>query len=175
MSTSLIIGAYLIASVLFILGLKGLTHPRTAVRGNLLGALGMLLAVVVTLLDQRIVDWKVVMAGLVIGSAFGADSNAPVLGMSQVDSYNRALDIRGGRFSRLGSGFASSGLFSIPGRNANHSFTVRAFDHFPSCAIRGVYHFLATSTTNFDRHYSAPHSAVTNAIHLGVSTKSDLI
>ena len=32
---------YLAASVLFILGIRGLTHPRTAVRGNLLGATGM--------------------------------------------------------------------------------------------------------------------------------------
>ena len=36
--TALIYLAYLIAAVLFILGLKGLTHPRSAVRGNLLGA-----------------------------------------------------------------------------------------------------------------------------------------
>ena len=38
MTVTLINLAYLVASVLFILGLKGLTHPRTAVRGNLLGA-----------------------------------------------------------------------------------------------------------------------------------------
>ena len=37
--------AYLVASALFIIGLKGLSHPRTAVRGNLLGALGMLIAI----------------------------------------------------------------------------------------------------------------------------------
>ena len=49
--------AYLVASVLFILGLKGLTHPRTAVRGNMLGALGMLLAIGVTLLDQQILSF----------------------------------------------------------------------------------------------------------------------
>ena len=42
--------AYLVASILFIRGIKGLTHPRTAVSGNLTSALGMLLAVVVTLL-----------------------------------------------------------------------------------------------------------------------------
>ena len=41
--------AYLFASVLFILGLKGLTHPRTAVRGNMMGSLAMLVAVVATL------------------------------------------------------------------------------------------------------------------------------
>jgi len=43
---------YLAASVLFILGIRGLTHPRTAVRGNLMGATGMLLAVAATLLDR---------------------------------------------------------------------------------------------------------------------------
>ncbi len=63
---------YLIAAVLFILGLKGLGHPRTAVRGNLLGAIGMLLAVVVTLLDQNIVGYEVIIAGFVIGAALGA-------------------------------------------------------------------------------------------------------
>jgi len=63
---------YLIAAVLFILGLKGLGHPRTAVRGNLLGAIGMLLAVVVTLLDRNIVGYEVIIAGFVVGSAIGA-------------------------------------------------------------------------------------------------------
>jgi len=63
--------AYLLAAVLFILGLKGLTHPRTAVRGNLTGALGMLVAVVVTLLGQGI-DFTLILIGLVIGSAVGA-------------------------------------------------------------------------------------------------------
>jgi len=62
---------YLLAAVLFIFGLKGLTHPRTAVRGNLLGALGMLVAVVVTLLAQGI-DYTLIVIGLVIGSAIGA-------------------------------------------------------------------------------------------------------
>jgi len=64
--------AYLAAAVLFIFGLKGLTHPRTAVRGNLLGALGMLLAVVVTLLDQQITGYWLIVFGLIIGGAAGA-------------------------------------------------------------------------------------------------------
>lgn len=64
--------AYLVASVLFIFGLKGLSHPRTAVRGNLLGALGMLLAIVVTLLHRSIVSYQVIVAGLVVGGAIGA-------------------------------------------------------------------------------------------------------
>ena len=63
---------YLVASVLFILGLKGLTHPRTAVRGNLLGAVGMLLAVVLTLTNQRIISYEWIILGLIIGGAIGA-------------------------------------------------------------------------------------------------------
>ncbi len=63
---------YLIASVLFIFGLKGLTHPRTAVRGNLLGATGMLLAVVLTLINQKILSYEMILVGLIIGGAIGA-------------------------------------------------------------------------------------------------------
>jgi len=69
---SLINLAYLVAAVLFILGLKGLAHPRTAVRGNMIGAAGMLLAVLVTLLDQHILRFEVILAGVVLGSAIGA-------------------------------------------------------------------------------------------------------
>jgi len=63
--------AYLIAAVLFILGLKGLTHPRTAVRGNLLGALGMLVAIVATLLHYEVLSYWMIIVGLVVGSAAG--------------------------------------------------------------------------------------------------------
>ncbi len=63
--------AYLLAAVLFIVGLKGLTHPRTAVRGNFLGALGMLVAVVVTLVGGEF-DVTLLVAGLVVGTAIGA-------------------------------------------------------------------------------------------------------
>jgi len=62
---------YLIASVLFIAGIKGLTHPRTAVRGNLLGAIGMLIAVVVTLVITD-VHPAVYLLGMVVGTAVGA-------------------------------------------------------------------------------------------------------
>ncbi|MDE0404538.1 MAG: NAD(P)(+) transhydrogenase (Re/Si-specific) subunit beta [Nitrospira sp.] len=72
MTDLLINGGYLVAAVLFIFGLKGLTHPRTAVRGNLLGSCGMLLAIVITLADQGIVGFEVILIGLVIGAAIGA-------------------------------------------------------------------------------------------------------
>ncbi len=63
--------SYLVAAILFILGLKGLTHPRTAVRGNLLGACGMLLAVAATLCDRQILDFTYIIAGVITGSAIG--------------------------------------------------------------------------------------------------------
>ena len=63
---------YLIAAVLFILGLKGLSHPRTAVRGNLLGAIGMLVAIVVTLVVQVGLPWELIALGIGIGSVVGA-------------------------------------------------------------------------------------------------------
>ena len=67
----LIDAGYLVAAVLFILGLKALGKPRTARRGNLLGATGMLLAVLVTLLNQAIVSYWVLGAGLAAGTVIG--------------------------------------------------------------------------------------------------------
>ncbi len=80
---SLIQLMYLAAAVLFIFGLKRMGHPRTAVQGNLLGVLGMLLAIVAALVD---VDWQARLAevrvewsnytliavGAVVGSVIGA-------------------------------------------------------------------------------------------------------
>lgn len=62
---------YLVAAVLFVLGLKGLARPRTAVRGNQLGALAMLIAVLVTVTDQTIVSYWVLAAGLAVGTSVG--------------------------------------------------------------------------------------------------------
>ena len=67
----LVLSAYLVSAVLFILGLKGLTRPRTAVRGNTLGAAAMLLAVVVTLFDNQITGWGVILFGIAVGSVIG--------------------------------------------------------------------------------------------------------
>ena len=63
--------AYLIASVLFILGIKGLTHPRTARRGNMLSALGMLIAIIATLVKDDTVSYIWIVIGLIIGSGIG--------------------------------------------------------------------------------------------------------
>jgi NAD(P) transhydrogenase subunit beta len=70
--TNLINIIYLVAAVFFILGLKGLTSPRTAHRGNMLGASGMLLAILATLFDQHILTFQLILLGLVVGAAIGA-------------------------------------------------------------------------------------------------------
>ena len=62
---------YLAAAVLFIVGLKRLNTPATARRGNLISGAGMLLAIVVTLLDLGQVNYTVIIAGVVVGSALG--------------------------------------------------------------------------------------------------------
>jgi len=64
--------AYLVAASLFILGLKNLGSPATARKGNILASVGMLIAVVVTLLDQAVLNYSMIFLGLVIGSVIGA-------------------------------------------------------------------------------------------------------
>jgi proton-translocating NAD(P)+ transhydrogenase subunit beta len=71
-TTYLIEFSYLAASILFILGLKGLSHPETARRGMHLAELGMLMAVIGTLLHHEIVSYEWIIAGLLIGSTIGA-------------------------------------------------------------------------------------------------------
>ncbi len=63
---------YLVAVGLFILGLKQMSSPATARQGNVLGAVGMLLAVGATLVDQHILSYTMTAIGLAIGSLLGA-------------------------------------------------------------------------------------------------------
>ena len=64
--------AYLVAAICFILGLKDLSHPETARRGNAVASLGMLLAIVTTLVGQDIVDFTWIIAGVAVGGLLGA-------------------------------------------------------------------------------------------------------
>ncbi|WP_417851261.1 NAD(P)(+) transhydrogenase (Re/Si-specific) subunit beta [Thalassoglobus sp.] len=64
--------SYLVSAIFFILGLKGMTRPKTAVRGNLYGSLGMLIAVVTTLLAAEVVSFVWIIVGVLIGSGIGA-------------------------------------------------------------------------------------------------------
>jgi len=63
--------AYLLASVLFIFGLKGLSSPRHARKGMFLAEVGMFIAVVGTLFDREIVGFEGIIIGMIIGSAIG--------------------------------------------------------------------------------------------------------
>jgi NAD(P) transhydrogenase subunit beta len=63
--------SYLLASVLFILGLKGLSHPETAKRGMHLAEFGMLMAIVGTLMHHEIITYTWIITGLVVGSVIG--------------------------------------------------------------------------------------------------------
>jgi H+-translocating NAD(P) transhydrogenase subunit beta len=64
--------SYLVAASLFILGLKKLGSPATARQGNVMAAVGMLLAIVATLLDQNVLNYQMILVGLAIGSLVGA-------------------------------------------------------------------------------------------------------
>jgi NAD(P) transhydrogenase subunit beta len=69
--TALIPFCYLIASVLFIVGLKLMSAPKTAVRGNLTGAAGMGLAIATTLFDRGVSGYFFILVGLIAGSVLG--------------------------------------------------------------------------------------------------------
>ncbi len=66
--------SYLVAAILFILGLKGLSHPRKAVRGNMLGAIAVLIAIVATLIDHNVIlkdTWEILLVGFAVGGLIG--------------------------------------------------------------------------------------------------------
>ncbi len=62
---------YLIAAVLFIIGLKRLQSPETARQGNRLSAVGMLIAILVTLVDTGIISYTTIIVGSLVGTALG--------------------------------------------------------------------------------------------------------
>jgi len=73
MSMSLVIQlGYVVASALFIFGLKMLGSPASARRGNMVSAVGMLVAVIAALLDQGILDFTWIVAGMIVGGGIGA-------------------------------------------------------------------------------------------------------
>jgi len=101
--------AYLVASILFILTFKGLTRPRSALRANALGALGMLVAVVATL---ALLDWSrgvtshwLIWTGLALGAAIGAVMAVQVQ-MTAMPQMIALLNGLGGGASTLVAGAA---------------------------------------------------------------------
>jgi NAD(P) transhydrogenase subunit beta len=71
LGTNVLALAYLVSAALFILGLKGLTHPSSARRGNSFAISGMVIAVVATLLEGGIHSYGFIIAGIIIGGTIG--------------------------------------------------------------------------------------------------------
>ncbi|WP_254839808.1 NAD(P)(+) transhydrogenase (Re/Si-specific) subunit beta [Natronomonas marina] len=103
LSDSVLRLVYLVAAVLFIQGLRDMTHPRTAVRGNLTSAAGMLVAVVVTLLNFEILSPAVLVGGLAVGSLVGAGLGMTV-DMTEMPQLVGAFNGFGGGASALVAG-----------------------------------------------------------------------
>ena len=85
--------SYLLASILFILGLRGLSHPDTARRGMHLAEFGMLLAILGTLVNREIVSYEWIIAGLLIGSTIGLAMGlwVPMTAMPQRTALSHAF------------------------------------------------------------------------------------
>jgi H+-translocating NAD(P) transhydrogenase subunit beta len=92
--------AYLLAASLFIIGIKRLNSPSTARRGNQIAAVGMLIAVVATLLQQRILAPEMIVGGIAIGTLLGWLLAARVQ-MTQMPEMVAALNGLGGGGSVL--------------------------------------------------------------------------
>ena len=93
MQTYFIELSYLLASVLFILGLKGLTHPETAKRGMHLAEFGMLMAIIGTLVHHEIVSYTWILSGLALGSVIGLAMGlwVPMTAMPQRTALSHAF------------------------------------------------------------------------------------
>ncbi|MGQ4645740.1 NAD(P)(+) transhydrogenase (Re/Si-specific) subunit beta [Lyngbya aestuarii] len=91
---------YLVAASLFIVGLKKLGSPATARNGNSMAAVGMLLAVVATLLDQHVLNYQMIMLAIAIGSVIGAIT-AQKVAMTDMPQMVGILNGLGGAASAL--------------------------------------------------------------------------
>jgi NAD(P) transhydrogenase subunit beta len=78
--------SYLLAAILFIIGLKQLSSPATARQGNFIAAIGMLIAIIATLINQEILSYGLIAVALVIGSIIGLISaqKVPMTAMPQM-------------------------------------------------------------------------------------------
>ncbi len=85
--------SYLLASILFILGLKGLSHPETAKKGMHMAEFGMLMAIIGTLMHFEIVSYTWIIVGLLVGSTLGAAMGVwvPMTAMPQRTALSHAF------------------------------------------------------------------------------------
>jgi NAD(P) transhydrogenase subunit beta len=114
---SLINLAYLASAILFILALKGLTHPRTAVRGNFLGAVGMLVAILATFADRNVLGggteaFVKILGAMAVGGAIGGVLAVRVQ-MTAMPQMVALLNGFGGAASALVAGAALKDVSTI--------------------------------------------------------------
>ncbi len=102
---------YIISAVCFILGLKRLSHPKTARSGNFLAALGMLIAIAATLASSNVLDLKLIAIGVGVGSVIGL-LFATRVQMTEMPQMVAIFNGLGGAASGL---VASSEFLSNPG------------------------------------------------------------
>ncbi|NVK56305.1 MAG: NAD(P)(+) transhydrogenase (Re/Si-specific) subunit beta [Alteromonadaceae bacterium] len=104
--------AYVLATTLFIVGLKLLSHPSSARKGNLVSAVGMFIAVVVTLIDQQIISYHWILLGFVLGGAYGA-WKAKTVEMTQMPEMVSLFNGFGGAASLILGWATVSGMSTI--------------------------------------------------------------
>ena len=105
--------SYVFAAVFFILGLKMLSSPATARRGNLFSSLGMLIAIVATLLGEGIVEFQWIALGFVVGGMVGALA-ARFVAMTAMPEMVALFNGFGGLASLL---VGSSALYLTPAKS----------------------------------------------------------
>ena len=103
---------YLVASILFIFALKGMSHPETARRGMFMAEGGMFAAIVGTLIGAHIVTWVWIIAGLLVGSIIGAWMAiwVPMTAMPQRTALSHA-------FGALAAALVGIGEFLVHGQD----------------------------------------------------------
>jgi NAD(P) transhydrogenase subunit beta len=101
---------YLVASILFILSLKKMSHPETARKGMFLAEAGMFAAIVGTLVGTHIVTWTWIIAGLAVGSIIGGwmAVSVPMTAMPQRTALSHA-------FGALAAALVGVGEFVVKG------------------------------------------------------------
>lgn len=100
LNTLAINSAYIVAAALFIYGLKMLGKPASARRGNLYSAIGMFIAIVVTLLSENILDWYWIAICIAIGAVIGATA-ARLVAMTSMPEMVAVFNGFGGAASLL--------------------------------------------------------------------------
>ncbi len=108
--------AYMVAAVLFILSLRGLSSPETSRKGNIFGILGMTIAIVATILNPEIVSYDWIIGSIIVGGAIGFII-ARRIAMTAMPQLVAAFHSLVGLAAVLvaGSAFLNPGAFGIAG------------------------------------------------------------